>query len=133
MKWIDQDHDGRYDVPAVETRRLEGARSLDGSGSPFHPDNQTIVKEQIYLDKADPDLLHDDITVIDRALTRPWTVQHKYHRERQSFWSEYVCEESNQQVIVGTESYFVSQDGYLPPTKKNQPPPELNGFNRPPR
>jgi hypothetical protein len=60
-------------------------------------------------------------------------VQHKYHRERRSFWSEYVGEENNQQVIVGKENYLVSADGYLMPTKKDQPPPELNGFNRPPR
>jgi hypothetical protein len=78
--------------------------------------------QQIYLDKADPDVLHDDITVIDHVLTRPWTVQHKY-----------VCEENNRQVIEGKENYFVSADGYLMPTKKDQPPPELNGSNRPPR
>jgi hypothetical protein len=132
-RWIDQDHDGRYDLLAVETRGLKGPRTYDGSGSPLHPDNRTIVKEQIYLDKADPDVLHDDITVIDDALTRPWTVQHKYHRERQTFWSEYVCEENNQQIIVGTENYFVSADGYLMPTKKDQPPPQLKGFNRPPQ
>jgi hypothetical protein len=130
-QWIDQDHDGRHGVLAVETRGLKGPRTFDGSGSPLHPDNQTIVKERIYLDNADQDVLHDDITVIDHALTRPWTVQHKYHRERQPYWSEYVCEENNQQVVVGKENYFVSADGYLMPTKKDQPPPELKGFNRP--
>jgi hypothetical protein len=132
-RWIDQDHDGRYDVLAVETRGLKGPRTYDGSGSPLHPDNRTIVKEQIYLDKADPDVLHDDITVIDDALTRPWTVQHNYHRERQTYWSEYVCEEHNQEVVVGEENYFVSADGYLMPTKKDQPPPALKGFDRPPQ
>ena len=86
-RWIDEHHDARYDVLAVETRGLEGPRTFDGSGSPLHPDNQTIVKERIYLDNSDQDVLHDDITVIDHALTRPWTVQRKYHRERQPFWS----------------------------------------------
>jgi hypothetical protein len=89
--------------------------------------------QQIYLDKAGPDVLHDDITIIHHALTRPWTVQNKCHRERQSCWSEYVCGENNRQVIVGKENCFVSADGYLMPTEKNQPPPELNGSNRPPR
>jgi hypothetical protein len=127
-EWVDEDHDGRYGVLVVETRGLKGPRTFDGSGSPLHPDNQTIIKERIYLDKADQDILHDDITVIDHALARPWTVQHKYHREHQPFWSEYVCEEGNQQVIVGKENYFVSADGYLMPTKKDQPPPTLKGF-----
>src|ERR1019366_6472684 len=130
-RWIDEHHDGRYDVLAVETRGLEGPRTFDVSGSALHPDNQTIVKERIYLNNTDHDVLHDDITVIDDALTRPWTVQREYHRERQPFWSEYVCEEDNQQVIVGKENYFVSADGYLMPAKKNQPPPELKGFGLP--
>jgi hypothetical protein len=37
----------------------------------MHEDNQTVVKERIYLDKADKDLLHNDLTTIDHALTRP--------------------------------------------------------------
>jgi hypothetical protein len=45
-------------------------------------DNETIVKERIYLDKANPDLLHDEITTIDDALTRPWTVVKTYKREK---------------------------------------------------
>ena len=36
--------------------------------------------ERIYLDKADRNLLHDDITVVDHALTRPWTVTKTYRR-----------------------------------------------------
>jgi hypothetical protein len=128
-QWIDEDHDGTYDVLEVETRDLKGPRTFDGAGAPLDKDNQTVVKERIYLDKADPDILHDDITTMDHALTRPWTVMRKYHREHQPFWSEYVCEEGNQQVIVGAENYFLSADGYLMPTKKDQPPPDLRYFN----
>ena len=31
-------------------------------------------RERIYLDKTHPNLLHDEITTIDHALTRPWVV-----------------------------------------------------------
>src|SRR5215467_7950548 len=71
-KWIDTD--GRYDVLEVETRGpFKGRRAYDATGLPLHFDNQSVFKERIYLDKADPNLLHDEITVIDNALTRPWT------------------------------------------------------------
>ena len=42
-------------------------------GMPLHKDNQSIIKERIFLDKANADLLHDEITIIDHALTRPWS------------------------------------------------------------
>ena len=72
--WIDEDGDGRYDVLAVETRNFKGPRTFDESGLPLHHDNETIVKERIYLDKTDHEVMHDEITVLDHALTRPWTV-----------------------------------------------------------
>src|SRR5256885_15462327 len=49
-KWIDEDGRGRYNVLEVETRNLKGPRAFDASGIPLHADNQTIVKERIYLD-----------------------------------------------------------------------------------
>jgi hypothetical protein len=127
-QWLDEDHDGKFDVLEVETRGLKGPRTFDGAGAPLHDDNQTIIKERIYLDKADRNVLHDDITTVDHALTRPWSVQRKYRREAEPSWSEYVCEEGNQQVIIGKENYFISADGYLLPTKKDQPPPDLSRF-----
>ena len=127
-QWLDEDHDGKFDVLEVETRGLKGPRTFDGAGAPLHDDNQTIIKERIYLDKADRNILHDDITTVDHALTRPWSVQRKYRREAEPSWSEYVCEEGNQQVIIGKENYFISADGYLLPTKKDQPPPDLSRF-----
>ena len=80
--WIDQDGDGRYDVLEVETRGLAGPRSFDSTGLPFHSDNETVITERIYLDKADKNTLFDEITVSDHALTRPWTAVKKYHRLR---------------------------------------------------
>jgi hypothetical protein len=50
------------------------SRAYDATGLPLAFDNQSTFKERIYRDKADPKILHDEITVIDHALTRPWTV-----------------------------------------------------------
>jgi hypothetical protein len=52
-KWIDQDGgDGRYDVLEVETTHMKGPRDFDVDGMPLHKDNQTVIKERIFLDKA---------------------------------------------------------------------------------
>jgi hypothetical protein len=128
-RWTDEDRDGRYDALVIETRGMRGPRSFDSSGLPLHNDNETIVKERIYLDTADPDLLHNDIITIDHALTRPWTVTRSYRRERKPVWFEHLCEE-NHDVEIDNENYFISIDGYLMPTRKNQPPPKMRGFDQ---
>src|SRR5215468_11039989 len=127
-KWVDENSDGRYDVLEVETRALKGPRTFDADGLPLHEDNQTVVKERICLDKINRDLLHAEITTIDHALTRPWTVMRDYKRERHPIWHEYVCAEANSHVGIGKENYFLSADGLLMPTRKNQPPPDLRYF-----
>jgi hypothetical protein len=132
-RWTDQHGDGRYDVLEVETRGLKGPRIFDPSGIPLDGDNQTVIKERIYLDKSDPNVLRDEITVYDHALTRPWTVLRGYQRDRDPVWIEDHCAENNQYVFVRGESYLKSADGTLMPTRKNQPPPELQGFNQPER
>src|ERR1700733_2890935 len=81
-KWLDEDGDGTYDVLEVETRGFKGLRAYDASGLPLHSDNQSVFKERIHLDKTNPNIIHDEITVIDHALTRPWTVDKKYVRGR---------------------------------------------------
>ncbi|HKA73890.1 MAG TPA: hypothetical protein VKE26_18910 [Xanthobacteraceae bacterium] len=129
-KWEDEDQDGRYDALLIETRGMKGPRTFDASGIPLHKDNQTIVKERIYLDKANPNILHAEVTTTDNALTRPWTVIKNYRRERKPIWFEYVCAEGNHHVAIGKENYYISQDGYLMPTRKNQPAPDLKYFNQ---
>src|SRR2546421_168291 len=76
----EEDGDGKLDVLEVETRHLLNPRVYDASGLPFHTDGKTIVKERIYLDKADKDILYDEITVFDNALTRPWSITKKAKR-----------------------------------------------------
>jgi len=132
-KWLDENGDGKYDVLEVETRHFKGPRALETTGLPLHKDNQTIVKERIYFDKAEPGILHDEITVIDNAFTRPWTVIKNYRRVggARPVWRESVCTENNSHVEIGKENYMLSADGRLMPTKKDQPPPDLSYFNQP--
>jgi hypothetical protein len=131
-RWIDEDGDGRYDVLEVETRGFKGPRLYDVTGLPLHRDNQSIFKERIFLDKADSKILHDEITVIDHALTRPWIVDKRYVRnaDPRSAWPESVCAEYNAWVFIGKEHYYLSSDGYLMPANKGQAPPDLRYFNR---
>ncbi len=131
-KWLDTTGDGHYDVLEVETRNLKGPRVYDASGLPFHEDNETVIHERIFLDKTDPDLLHDDITVMDHALTRPFSANKRYVRNKdpQPVWLEAQCADGNHHVLIGKENYYVSEDGYLMPVKKDQPPPDLKFFRK---
>jgi hypothetical protein len=123
---------GRFDVLAVETRAFKGPRVYDATGIPLHADNQTVIKERIYLDKIDRDLLHDEMTTIDDALTRPWVVTKNYRRSPspKPVWREYACAEGNNHVEIAGQSYFLGAGGLLMPTKKDQPAPDLRYFQR---
>jgi len=130
--WLDTDGDGRFDTLEVETRDFKGPRNYEDSGLPLHLDNQSIVKERLSLDKSNPNILKNEITVIDHALTRPWTTTKKYVRgSRNPVWHESVCAEGNQHVVIEDEPYMLSSDGYLMPSKKGQRPPDLTYFNLP--
>lgn len=128
-KWAGQDGAGRYHALKVETRGMKGPRALDVNGLPLHRDNQTIVTERIFLDQANRDLLHDQITVIDHAYTKPWTVMRDLAREANPVWVENNCAAGNHYVLISNETYFISADGYLMPTKKNQRAPDLRKFD----
>src|SRR6266436_3428707 len=113
-RWIDEDGDGVYNVLEVETRGpFKGPRPYDATGLPLHFDNQSIFKERVFRDKADPAILHDEVTVIDHALTRPWIVDKKYTHNARPRWTESACIEGNSMVAIGRESYFKSADGML--------------------
>ena len=127
-KWVDTDGDGRYDVLEVETRNMKGPRVLDETGIPTAEDNQTVVKERFYLDKADPSLLHLEMTTHDNALTKPWSVTKDFRRQQKVLWTDNNCTEGNSHVSVGKENYMVSGDGYLMPVRKGQAPPDLRYF-----
>jgi hypothetical protein len=130
-KWIDTDGDGAYDTLEVETRGpFKGPRAYDATGLPLAFDNQSTFMERIYRDKADQKIMHDQITVYDHALTRPWTVDKKYVLDSnpRPNWIENYCTESPTMVAIGKESYFLTGDGQLMPVRKDQPPPDLRYF-----
>jgi hypothetical protein len=129
--WQDGDGENRFDTLVVETRGLKGPRVYENSGIPLHANNQSVIKERIHLDKANPNLLYDDMTVIDDALTRPWSVRRTFGRERTPVWFEAICGEDDHQVRVGGQDYYISADGFLMPTHKDQPPPDLKYFDKP--
>ena len=114
----------------VETRGLKGPHTYDSSGVPFHTDDQAIITERLYSDKDDPNILHNEVTTIDHALTRPWTVTRSYHRDArpQPLWTETYCTEDNHHVFIGGHNYIISGDGHLMPARKDQPPPDLRNF-----
>jgi hypothetical protein len=131
--WIDEDGDGRYDALEVETRGLKGPRTFDSAGIPMATDNETVVKERISVDKANPDMLHDQITTIDHALTHPWTITKDYQRiktEEPYWWRESICAEGNPHVKIGKDDYYVSADGFLMPIRKGQGAPDLRYFKK---
>jgi hypothetical protein len=126
-QWIDTDGTGRFDLLEVETRHIKGPRSL-GVGIPLHQDNMTVVKEKMYLDKGNADIMRDEVTTIDHAFTRPWTVSMTYRHEHNPVWTEFFCAEGNNHVVIGKDTYFLSGDRQLMPTRKDQPPPDLRNF-----
>jgi hypothetical protein len=131
-KWIDTDGDGKFDVLEAETRGFMGPRAFDSSGIPLHDDNQTVVKERLHLDKDNPNRLILEETVVDHALSRPWSVLKSYRHvsDPQPLWTESVCGEGNNHVQIGKENYMISGDGLLMPTKRGQQPPDLKYFRR---
>jgi hypothetical protein len=130
-RWIANEA-GQYEVLEAETRLFRGPRALETTGLPLHRDNQTIVKERIYLDRSVPGVLHDEITLFDHAFTRPWTVTKNYRHatENPPIWRESICQEHNNHLEIAGQSYFLSAEGYLMPTKKDQPPPNLKYFKQ---
>ena len=134
-KWIDSDGDGRLDTLEVETRGLRGPRALDATGMPLFSDPDSRVLERISLDKSNPNTMLNEITTIDAALTRPWTVIKKYGRRPQEKpeWAEENCAEGNGHVVIQGQGYFLAADGNLMPTSKGQPAPDLRFFKQPPK
>ena len=127
-QWLDADGDGRYDTLEVETRRLRGPRVWDQSGMPMADDNKTVIKERISLDQNDPKILRIEMTTTDNSLTRPWTVLKTFRRQTNVWWTEDNCPEGQAWVTIGKEVYYLSADGTIMPSKKDQPPPDLKYF-----
>jgi hypothetical protein len=122
--WLDTDGDGIYDTLEVETRDMRGPRLFDSTGIRLHADNETVVKEKIYIDKDNPDILRNDITTYDHALTKPWTVSRLYRREHNPIYKEYPCTEDYRSVTIGGELYMADGEGHLMSIQKAQGAPD---------
>jgi hypothetical protein len=131
-RWVDSEGAGRYDTLEIETRYMKGPRAYDTSGLPLHSDNRTIVTERLHLDRNDPNLLLDEITTFDDALTRPWTVIKRYARDPdpRPNWLEAICTENNPHVRIQNDNYYLGADGLLMPARKGQKAPDLKYFGQ---
>ena len=129
-KWLDTDGDGRFDTLEVETRNFKGPRTVESTGIPLHEDNQTVVRERLFIDKSDREVMHNIISIFDHAFARPWTVDKRYRHIREVSWFEDNCNENNHHVVIGKQNYYTSADGYLMPARKDQPPPDLRYFKK---
>jgi hypothetical protein len=127
-KWIDSDGDGRFDTLEIETRFVKGPRTFDQTGLPMADDSDAVFKERLFLDKANPNILHNEITTTDNSLTRPWTVMKSYRRAGDDKWVELNCGENNNYVTIDKQVYYIGGDGLLVPMKKGQPAPDLKYF-----
>ena len=115
--------------PAASRVRAPTTRA----GIPLHEDNQTIVKERIYLDKSQSQPAarrdHHHRPRADAALDGDQELPARPDHQA-DLWREYVCAENNVHVSIGNETYFLSADGLLMPAKKDQPPPDLRYFKQ---
>ena len=131
-KWSDAGGTGQFNLLEVETRGFKGPRAYDASGLSLHRDNQSVINERFFLDKNDPNIIYDEITVHDHGLTQPWTIVKKASRKPdvRPKWHTEACSADNSWVRIGDEAYYLSADGNLMPSKKNQTPPNLKYFKQ---
>jgi hypothetical protein len=47
---------------------------------PMADDDDGVMFERLFLDKENPNILHNEMTAIDNSLARPWTVMKNYRR-----------------------------------------------------
>jgi hypothetical protein len=129
-QWQDTDGDGRFGTLLIETRAIRGPHTYDANGIPFHKDGETTVIEKVYADKADPNILHDEIIVSDDALKQPSTVTRNYRRAAaaQPEWPEVPCPRDGSRVLIGDQYYRVSADGLLISAVRGQKRPDLKYF-----
>jgi len=133
-KWVDEDGDGKYDALEIESRFFRGPRAFEVSGIPLHEDNRTIIKERLYLDKADHNVLFNLVTVIDNAMTRPYSKLQRLIRkpDARPVWLGETCPLDNVWLKIEGDTYVLNVvDGKLMPSFKGQKPPDLSNFKQP--
>ena len=130
-KWLDTDGDGSFDTLEVETRqRARPAHCGTRPACRCADDDEAIIKERISLDKADPDILHDEMTTIDNSLTRPWTVMKTYRRHARHHLVGGQLHRGQQSRHHRQGDLFPQRRRHLMPMKKDQPAPDLRISSR---
>jgi hypothetical protein len=129
-KWLDTANDGTPATLEIETRAMKGLRLMENSGIPLAADGETVVKERLYLDKGDPDIMHNEITTIDHAFTHPWVVSRFYKRVHDARPQEDNCAEENRMIVIGGRMYLEDSEGYMMPLQKDEPPPDPKLFQK---
>jgi len=56
------------------------------------------------------------------------TKRYGHESDPAPIWHFNDCAEDNHHVVLGKDSYFITSDGKLMPTKKGQKPPDLRYF-----
>lgn len=85
------------DTLVVETI---GIKKLTQMGMGMKHSDQLRVSERIHLDRADPNLLLDEMTLVDpQALEKPWTTTLKYKRTRDGQLLEFECAENDRNPV----------------------------------
>jgi hypothetical protein len=128
--WTDSDANGRYETLEIETRHIRGPKFWDQTGMPMADDDDAVVKERLHLDRADSNILVNEMTTIDNSLTRPWSAVKRYRRAKKVVWVDYSCVDGNPYLDIEGQTYMLGGDGKLMPTRKDQPPPSLERFHR---
>jgi len=114
---------------------LQGTARLRCQRAFAAPDDQSVIKERFFLDKADPNTIYDEITVIDHGLTQPWTITKKASRKPnvRPNWHTENCAEEN---FLGQDRHRAlllergRQSDARP--RKIRPPPDLEIFQADP-
>ena len=90
-----------------------------------------MIAERLYCDKDDPNILHNEVTTIDHALTRPWTVTRSYHRDTSRAATAVdrdLLHRGQSSRVPQRAQLHRSGDGNLMPARKDEPPPDLRNF-----
>jgi hypothetical protein len=91
---------GRWedDVLVVETVGTRPGQRLGTAG--ITNSRNLKISERIYLDEANPDVLHLDFTYEDPdALAEPWIQTHTFRRDEEWAMLEYVCAENDRHPV----------------------------------
>ena len=97
-----------------------------------HADNESVIKERIFFDKA----IRRCCTTRSRSSTMPSPGRGRcsktYRRRRRpiSGLGRGQCSTDNELIKIGKETYYRGGDGNLMPTRKDQPPPDLRYFKQ---